>query len=109
MLDGRQDYLDDIVETPLLIIDDLGAERASDYMLEQVFNIVDARYQSGRPLIVTTNVDINELKKPAELKYKRIYDRILQMCFPIEVTGRSKRRKILHDDFARRAEILGLG
>ena len=37
----------------LLIIDDLGAERSTDYALEKVYNIIDSRYLSGKPLILT--------------------------------------------------------
>ncbi|MFQ9895045.1 MAG: hypothetical protein ACLRWA_02290 [Lachnospira sp.] len=40
----------------LLIIDDLGAERSTDYALEKVYNIIDSRYLSGKPLILTTRI-----------------------------------------------------
>ena len=40
----------------LLIIDDLGAERSTDYALEKVYNIIDSRYLSGKPLILTNDV-----------------------------------------------------
>ena len=105
---GRQDYLDKLVSYPLLIIDDLGAERGSDYMLEQVYSVVDARYQSGLPLIVTTNIPIAEIKEPADLKYKRIYDRILERCFPVKIDGPSRRREGVKENFAKRKEMLGL-
>lgn len=108
MYAGKQDYIDKITSYPLLIIDDLGAERGSDYMLEQVYSIVDARYQSGKPLIVTTNIPIDEIKEPADLKYKRIYDRILEMCHPVALKGHSRRREILKDNFAKRKQLLGL-
>ena len=108
MYTGRQEYLDKIVSYPLLIIDDLGAERSSEYMLEQVYSVVDARYQTGRPLIVTTNVPIAEIKEPQDLKYRRIYDRILERCHPVEVTGLSRRRESVKANFAARKNILGL-
>lgn len=108
MQNGRQDWIDKLVGYPLLIIDDLGAERSSDYMLEQVYSVVDARYQAGLPLIVTTNVPIKEIKEPLDLKYKRIYDRILSMCFPVKIDGVSRRREALKANFADRAKLLGL-
>ena len=37
---------------PLLILDDFGMERGTEYGLEQVFNVIDSRYRSGKPLIV---------------------------------------------------------
>lgn len=108
MFDGRQIYLDKIANYPLLILDDLGAERGSDYMLEQVYAIVDARYQAGKPLIVTTNIPIDEIKEPSDLKYKRIYDRVLELCFPVKLDGASRRREKLKDNFAKRKQMLGL-
>ena len=106
--EGRQQYIDRIVSYPLLIIDDLGAERGSDYMLEQVYSVVDARYQTGLPLIVTTNIPIAEIKEPADLKYKRIYDRILERCHPVEITGPSRRRESVKANFRARNNLLGL-
>lgn len=105
---GRQEYIDNLVSYPLLIIDDLGAERGSDYMMEQVYSVVDARYQSGLPLIVTTNIPIEEVLEPADLKYKRIYDRIIQMCFAIKVDGPSRRRESVKSKSADRKKLLGL-
>ena len=75
----------------LLIIDDLGVERDTEYALEQVFSIVDSRYRSGKPLIVTTNLKLDELKHPPDLAHARIYDRILERCAPILFAGKNFR------------------
>jgi len=75
----------------LLIIDDLGAERNTDYAMEQMFSIVDSRYRSGKPLIVTTNLKLDELKHPPDLAHDRIYDRILERCAPILFAGKNFR------------------
>lgn len=77
----------------LLIIDDLGAERSTDYALEKVYNIIDSRYLSGKPLILTTNMTLKEMQGTEDIRYKRIYDRIFEMCFPVRFTGRSWREK----------------
>jgi DNA replication protein DnaC len=92
----------------LLIIDDLGAERKSEYMQETVFNIIDSRYRSGLPFIITTNLTADEIKKPQEVSFQRIYDRILERCFPVEVTGQSRRRQALKDTHADVKAMLGL-
>jgi len=76
----------------LLIIDDLGAERGSDFALEKVYNIVDSRYRANRPLIITTNLDIKDIQNPKDIRYARIYDRIIQICVPAEFTGDSWRK-----------------
>ena len=49
---------------PLLILDDFGMERGTEYGLEQVFNVIDSRYRSGKPLIVTTNLTLDDLHNP---------------------------------------------
>lgn len=108
MYEGRQEYLDRVTGTPLLILDDLGAERDSEYMQEQVYNIVDARYRAGKPLIVTTNIDLEEIKNPRTQQYKRIYDRVLEMCHPVEVPGTSRRRAAVKKNYLRRKRLLGL-
>ena len=78
----------------LLIIDDLGAERSTYYALEKVYNIIDSRYLSGKPLILTTNMTLKEMQETQDIRYKRIYDRIFEMCFPVRFAGRSWREKV---------------
>lgn len=108
MFEGKQEYIDSLNRYSLLIIDDLGTERKTEYVQETVFNIIDARYRSGLPFIITTNLTSNELKKPEEIGYSRIYDRILERCFPVEVAGESRRRQNVVDTFGDVREKLGL-
>ena len=77
----------------LLIIDDFGMERGTEYGLEQVYNVIDSRYRSGKPLIVTTNLSLDELQHPQDTPHARIYDRLLEMCAPILFTGTNFRRQ----------------
>lgn len=93
------EYIDSLSKYDLLILDDLGAERQSDFMLEQVYNIVDARTASGKPMIVTTNLTSSEMKDPNDVRYKRIYDRIFEHCFPFEMSGESLRLKKMRDGY----------
>jgi DNA replication protein DnaC len=76
----------------LLIIDDLGAERSTDFALEKVYNIVDSRYRAKLPVILTTNLSMDELMQATDIRYTRIYDRIFEMCYPLEFVGRSWRK-----------------
>jgi len=85
-------YIADLCKYPLLILDDLGVERKTEYMQEMVYKIVNARYVAGAPVIVTTNLTPDELSKPAEMGYARTYDRLLEKCLPIKVGGPSRRR-----------------
>lgn len=54
--EGRNEYISRLCRYPLLILDDFGMERGTEYGLEQVFNVIDSRYRSGKPLIVTTTL-----------------------------------------------------
>ena len=87
----RTAFLDSLGDYDLLIIDDLGVERSTEYAMEQMFSIVDSRYRSGKPLIVTTNLKLDELKHPLDLAHARIYDRILERCAPILFAGKKFR------------------
>ena len=89
----RTSILKRIRDTPLVCFDDLGVERSSEYALEAVFLLVDERYRSGRPLIVTTNLTEKELHFPQDIDRKRIYDRILERCVPLHFDGGSKREE----------------
>lgn len=90
----RLGYIEGLNRYALLVIDDLGVERNSDYALEQVFSVINSRYKSGKPLIVTTNLSVEEIRNPKDIKYSRIYDRILEMCIPIRLKGESRRGEI---------------
>ena len=65
----RADFLANLNAYDLLILDDLGAERGTEYALEQVFAVIDARYRSRKPLIVTTNLTLDALKHPDDLAH----------------------------------------
>lgn len=106
--EGRQNYLNDLYRYHLLVIDDLGVERQTQYMQEIVYNIVDARYRSRLPMIVTTNLDISEIKNPRDISNARIYDRLIEMCFPIEVKGCSRRRGKVRENYFEIKQFLGL-
>ncbi len=87
----RQKFLSSLNTYSLLILDDLGAERNSEYALEQLFGVVDSRYQSRKPMIVTTNLTLEELKHPSDLAHERIYDRLLERCVPVKMDGKNIR------------------
>jgi DNA replication protein DnaC len=90
--DGRNAYLERLNRCRLLILDDFGMERGTEYALEQVYNVIESRTRSGRPLIVTTNLSLSELQNPTDTAHARIYDRVLELCIPICFTGESMRR-----------------
>lgn len=99
-------YINDLMRYPLLILDDFGMERQTEYALEQVFNVIDARYRSGKPLIITTNLSMAELNAPKTLEHKRIYDRIMEMCQPVNFGNNGRRADRAKEKMARAAELL---
>ena len=88
---NKNEYIDDICNVDLLIIDDLGSERQSEYAMEIVYDLINTRYLKKKPLIVTTNITLEEMKKTSNLKLKRIYSRILEMCVPVLFSGSDQR------------------
>ena len=90
--EGRNEYISRLCSFPLLILDDFGMERGTEYGLEQVYNVIDSRYRSGRPLIVTTNLTLEDLQHPEDTAHARIYDRLLEMCSPLCFTGENLRK-----------------
>ena len=89
--DDRNQFIDSFNKYSLLIIDDLGIERSSEFTLEQVFNVIDSRYRSKKPLIVTTNLTLDELRHPKDLVRARIYDRVLERCVPLKINNQNIR------------------
>ena len=102
------DLFDRLQKYELVVIDDLGAERNTEYALEQVFAVIDTRYRSGKPLIVTTNLAPADIKNPANTSYARIYDRILQNALPVKMTGASRRSEIATQKREKYQSLLGL-
>lgn len=91
---NSKDYIYNLIQcNSLLIIDDLGIERDSAYMKEIVYQIIDGLYNSHKPLIVTTNLTFQEIWGCKDTDRARIYDRVLEMCVPIEFKGKSYRRE----------------
>ena len=106
--EGRQEYLDSLNNFDLLIIDDLAAERNTEFMNEAVYSVIDGRYRAGLPLIVTTNISLAEMMNATETARKRIYSRILERCHPIAVAGEDRRKQAALDDYAEMNRLLGL-
>ena len=98
--------IDKINNAKLLVIDDLGAERGTDYTLERVYDIIDSRYRSNKPIILTTNLTMEQMKDCEDIRYNRIYDRIFEMCYPVKVTGLSWRKREAASRYAETKRIL---
>lgn len=108
MKGNKQEYLDSLNRYQLLILDDFGAERGTEYMQEIVYNVIDNRLRANLPLIVTSNITSQELKNPQSRSAERIYSRLLKMCHPIRVMGEDRRKKEAVQRFAETKKLLGI-
>ena len=104
--EGRNEYIARLCRAPLLILDDFGMERGTEYGLEQVYNVIDSRYRSRRPLIVTTSLSLQDLQHPQDTAHARIYDRLLEMCAPIRFSGENFRKATAQDKLARLKNLM---
>lgn len=91
--EGKEEVMEELVKPDLLILDDLGVERGTEYMQEVVFSVLDKRINSLKPMIITTNLTKKELEETRVLSSQRIYDRVLSVCLPVPVKGLSIRKK----------------
>ena len=94
----RNEYLASLNCYTLLIIDDMGIERKRQYTLETVYIVIDERYKSGKPFIITTNIQLETLKNPHDLEHARIYDRIMERCMPVLLGGKNYRSGLGQDN-----------
>lgn len=108
MRDDRQEFIDSLCEYDVLIIDDFASERDTSYMNEIVYNVIDTRYRSGLPLIVTSNISGDELKNPKDMDKQRIFSRLLEMCHPIAISGTDRRKTALKEEYNEYNSLLGI-
>ena len=90
--DAQYDFINEMREYDLLIIDDFGAERTTEYALQKLFDVIDARVKQNKPMILTTNLTMEEMKRPENLTYERIFSRVMGVCVPIVFEGRDLRK-----------------
>jgi DNA replication protein DnaC len=86
----------------LLVIDDLGKERPTDFVVEELFSIINTRYENMRPIVITSNYTLQELEKKYNAWSKdygekdigsAITSRIKEMCFLVKVDGADYRKR----------------
>jgi DNA replication protein DnaC len=86
---GMVSFLERLTSVDLLHIDDLGVENKTDWVLEQLYSIVNTRYEDERAMVLTTNLGIADLK---EQFGERTLSRLLAICGePLPLFGRDER------------------
>jgi len=88
---GMLDFMDRLTAVDLLHLDDLGAENQTDWVLEQLYSIVNARYETERAIVATTNLMPDQL---SERLGERTVSRLVEICGDlIPLYGEDKRRE----------------
>jgi DNA replication protein DnaC len=81
--------LERLAAVDLLHLDDVGAERTSEWVLEQLYSIVNARYEDERAMVITTNLDHAELREQIG---ERTVSRLIEICGdPLPLYGHDRR------------------
>ena len=85
------DFVDRLTRVDLLHLDDLGAERSNSWVLEQLYAIVNARYEDERSILITTNLPLDEL---GEQITPRTVSRLKEMCDVLPLYGADARARL---------------
>lgn len=73
----EDDLLEEVTTTDLLVFDDVGAENSTQFVLDRFYLVINERYEACKPVIVTTNLNLEELENRLG---ERIVSRLLEMC-----------------------------
>ncbi len=104
----KQSIIDSYAHSDLVIIDDLGTERQTDFVKQLIFDIIDTFYNERTPMIITTNLTAEEFKNPSDKENVRIYQRILEHCAWVEIKNDSQRVQNIIKGYKKDREFLGL-
>lgn len=102
----REIYYERLTRPELLILDDLGSERDTDFARECIYAVIERRLATKKPMIITTNIPLERLENPVDVGESRIYSRILEACVPILFDGEDVRKKIAAEKRKKAAAIL---
>lgn len=99
--ESERGIMDALLECDLLVLDDIGAEKVTDWVQDILFRIVDGRYRQKKPILYTSNL------RPSELQERlggRIYDRMMETSLLIENKATSFRMEVAKQRFSQMTE-----
>lgn len=91
---NKDDVIKHLLDYDLVVIDDLGVEQSTEFMLEVEYRVIDALTDALVPLILTTNYTLAEIKGSEDINKRRVLDRITGSCALLSVdqpNGKSRR------------------
>ena len=91
----KNDYYRKLSSVSLLILDDFGIERNTEYVNEMVYQIINTRYESKKPTIISTNIPLGLIMEGSnDIDKERIYSRLREMCIPVKIAGKDIRTEL---------------
>ena len=91
----KNDYYRKLSSVSLLILDDFGIERNTEYVNEMVYQIINTRYESKKPTIISTNIPLGVIMNGSnDIDKERIYSRLREMCIPVKIAGKDIRTEL---------------
>lgn len=88
---GENEFIiSSLIETELLVLDDVGSEKISSWSKDMLYLLVNGRYEAMKPIIITTNLNPKELSKNVG---ERIVNRLCEMCEVVKITSEDRRIK----------------
>lgn len=90
----EKQILSTVQQIPVLLIDDLGTEKATEFASSTLYQIIDRRYREEKPIILSTNYSIKNLKNRFPVMGERIFQRLLEMNKYLELAGNVRVKKI---------------
>lgn len=88
----ERQVVDELLNIPLLVIDDLGKEKPTMWVEQMVYEIINGRYEDNKPVIITTNTSLKGIGEQYEKNGAAIVSRIVEMCEGVKMGGRDWRK-----------------
>jgi DNA replication protein DnaC len=104
---NNNEYIQQLNNYELLVIDDFGVERKTQTALQYMEDVIDSRYTSKKPIIITTNLSTKEIDDPHDVVFKRMCSRIKGMTITFSVNGSDKRSELKKDKLSKFKTMLG--
>jgi DNA replication protein DnaC len=104
---STRELLDNVIKAPILVLDDLGSERLSDWAKDILHYIIISRYNDKLPVIITSNISLEkevgkDIQQDIESKFgKGVSSRLIEICYPIFVEGEDFRKTTIKQNLQR--------
>ncbi|MEM0138548.1 MAG: ATP-binding protein [Thermoplasmatales archaeon] len=85
--EAEWDVVNELTSVPVLVLDDLGKDRVTDWVEQVLYQVIDTRYRANRPMVVTTNLGLRDLRDRYPEVGPALVSRIVDMCRGFRLGG----------------------